>query len=62
MVGEKALAGDFRFMKLLFELNEKFRQRYGERSEPFTMEELKQADEEMEAWEQKHFGGGSSGS
>jgi len=56
VIGEKAEAGEFNFAKLLFELNEKFKQRYGEAAILFTSEEFTQALEDVEIWESERFG------
>lgn len=56
MIGKKAESGDYRFAKLLLEINEKNKQRQAEDIVPFTIEEIKKADLELKAWEIERFG------
>ena len=59
VIGKKAEAGELHFVKLLLELNEKFKQCYGEDAVLFTEEEYYKAIMEVEEWESKRFGPGS---
>jgi hypothetical protein len=56
VIGEKAEAGEFRFVKLLLELNEKFKQRFGEDGIHFTEEEFSKAAIEVNSWLAERFG------
>jgi hypothetical protein len=56
VIGEKAEAGDYRFVKLLFELNEKFKQRFGEDGIHFTEGEFAKAAIEVNSWLSERFG------
>jgi hypothetical protein len=60
MIGKKAESGDYRFAKLLLEINEKNKHRQTEEIIPFTIEEIKKVDLELKAWEDERFGTGRS--
>ena len=59
VIGKKAEAGELHFVKLLFELIEKYKQRCGEEAVPFTEGEFTKAAYEVAAWQSKRFGTGS---
>lgn len=50
VIGERAEAGDYRFVKLLLELNEKFKGRFGDGNTAITEEEISEATVEVNAW------------